>query len=222
MNDKQPSVTPNVRYFHEIMFSLNVAFAMMVGVFEIGPPSAVSALFRMEISIQTFLPLRRTDVHLGHWAFFLPAMVLALCIWISLRLCSHTRLTQELLRTVAGFASLTAPAACWLCISYIERRRYGWNPLHAIQTYELVVVLVFLSLYLAKKWPIPWWGSVLILSFHFTFWFWQFGPFSLLMGYPGLLGLEPFIGLNSTVAWVLYIRRLQREPRRVAALSSCL
>ena len=198
------------------MFSLNIASAIIAGLFLNGPRSVVSALFRMEISIQAFLHLRQTDLHLGYLAFFLPATALTLCIWISLRLYSHTRLTQELLRTVAGFASLAAPAVCWLCEAYIGRRRYGWNPLQAIQTYELAVVLVFLTLYLAKKWPIPWWGSILIISLHFAFWFWQFGPYSLLLHYGGPLVLEPIIGLSSTLAWVLYIRRLQHEPRRVA------
>jgi hypothetical protein len=206
MKNERPSVTSGVRYVHECMFSLNLASAIIASVFLDGPTSVVSALFRMEISVQRVLHIHQTDLHLGYWAFFLPATALALCIWLLLRLTSNTRLAREMLRSIAAFAALALPAVYWLCARYEERRRYGWNPLQAIQTYELLAALVLLSLYLANKRPIPLWSSALIVVLHFSFWFWQFGPYSLLLGFGGPVVLEPVIGLSSALAWLLYTR----------------
>ncbi len=206
MPNEQRAVVSTARYLHETFFSLNIAFAIMALVF-LYSGTLTSALFRMDYSIQRFLHIRQTDLHFGNWAFFLPGTVLALCIWLSLHFSSHTRLTRGILRPVGGIVALTALPIYWLCATYSASHRYGWNPLHAIQFYEVALVLICVFLYLGGRWRVPWWGNLIIILLHYGFWFRQFGTEYLLTAYSGPITLTPIVGLSSTLAWILYVRR---------------
>jgi hypothetical protein len=203
---------PDFRRLHEVTFSVNVASAIMSGIFLYAPHSIVSRLFSLEAGIETALGMRQTDVHLGYWAFFLPGLALALCIWIALRLSSKTQFTVTVLRSLGGVVAMVTPAICWLCAAYLEKSRYGWTPLKAIQLYELILVLAGLLLFFGGRWLLPWWGSILVISVHYAFWFWQYGPYSILLGFGGPMVLQPILGLISTTAWLLYIKgHLRRD-----------
>jgi hypothetical protein len=142
----------------------------------------------------------------GYFAFFLPALALALCIWTLLRIFSRTRLTAKILRPFAGIAALAGLPVYWLCAMYFSSHQYGWNPLTAIQFYELVVVLICVSSYLLWNWTVPLWGSLIMILLHYGFWFRQFGTDYLLTGYGGSITLTPIVGLSSALAWILYVR----------------
>jgi hypothetical protein len=216
MGIQQLSVSSRVGYIHEIMFSLNLASAVIAGLFLYGPASIVSELFRMEISIQTLLHVHQTDLHLGYWAFLLPATVLALCIWILLRLSSGIRFAQEIFRSFSGIAAVAAVPIYWLCATYSSDHRYGWNPFHVMGFYEVMLALIFVLLYLRSPLFIPWWGSVSIVILHYGLWFRYFGTYYVIRtGNGGPINLIPIIGLISTLAWVLYIWRSQREQHQV-------
>lgn len=180
---------------------------------------ATSLLFRMEVAVYRYahiLPDLKTvrvpkdSYTSGYFAFLVLATALALCIWALLRVLRHARLTSEILRSVAEIVALAAAPVWWFCATYSASRRDGWNPFTAVQFYEVVLVLVCAILYLSGKWPIPEWGSILIVLVHYGFWFWQFGPYPFFMGYGG--PVAPAMGLCSTLAWVFYVRGIEREP----------
>lgn len=212
MNREHSSFVETIRWVHEAFFSMNLAFVLMALVFDYAPESFISHLNRLEFAVNRLLRIRQTDFITGYWEFFLPGIALALCIWVLLRLLSHTHLTSEVLRSVAGFVAVGAPPMWWLCATYTRTRNYGWTPLAAIQFYELALSLFYIGVYLYSKLNIPAWGNLLILLLHYAFWFWQFWPLfnTLLRGW-GPVAVTPVVGLCSGVAWVLYLTTLQRE-----------
>lgn len=213
MNRNQSSIAPAlVQYIHEATFSLNLALTLMAFFFLFNPRPLTSRLFRMDVAINRSLHILNTaDIPkdyftLGYFAFFLPAMGLALCLWALLRLFSRASLTEDILKAFGGIAAFAALPIYWLFAEYSASHRYGWNPLRAIQFYELVVVLICVSLYLRRNWPVPWWGNILIALLHYGFWSWQFGTYYILVGNGGPIIFLPLIGVVSALAWVLYIR----------------
>jgi hypothetical protein len=213
MTNEVKPIASSTRYLHEALFSLNISLTIVALVFLYSRP-VTSALFRMDYSIHRFLHLQQTDLHYGNWAFFLPGTALALCIMISLHFARRAPLTREILRSAGGIAALCSLPAYWLCAMYSGNRRYGWNPFHAIQLYEAVLVLLCVVLYLGGEWRVPWWGNLIMILLHYGFWFRQFGTEYLLTAYGGPITLAPIAGLSSTLAWILYVRCLQ--PRRVS------
>jgi hypothetical protein len=192
-----------IRYVHEVLFSLNLALASLAIIFLYRLQPLVHLLFNWEVDIRAFLRLRPTDFHEGYWAIFMPGVLVALFIWGVLRLSSHTRATHEVLRSVAGITAFVSPGTFWLCGTYIASSKNGWSALKSAQFYELILAAVCVLLYLSNAWPIPKWGDVVMILLHYTFWFWQFGPFTFFMGYGG--PLAPAIALGSTVAWAVYV-----------------
>jgi len=191
---------------------LNLALATVALVF-LYNHTLTSTLYRMDASINRLLHIRQTDLVWGYWALFLSGIVLALFIWVLLRMFSRTGSTWKILKSFAGIVAVAAIPFYWLCETYSASHRYGWNPLRAIQFYELVVVLICVSLYLRWNLPIPLWGTVLGILLHFGFWFWQFGTYYIFIGNGGPLILLPTIGLGASLVWLLYIRRMQHDPR---------
>ena len=205
----QSSVASRIQHIHEATFSLNLAFVAMGLVFVYASDAVILSLDQLEFSVNKFLHIRQTDFLRGYWEFFLPGMVLALCVWRLLRLSSRAQLTREILRWVGGVTALVAVPAYWLCMTYSATRRYGWNPFHAVQPYELVLVLIWASLYLRGKLPIPCWENVLAISLHYGFWLWQFWPLflTLFTGYGGSAAAASIVGFGASLAWVLYVRQ---------------
>lgn len=213
MGEKQPSVAPHIQYFDEATFSLNLAFLAMAFLFMSAPYTVIAYLNRVEFSINNLLRIRQTDLILGYWEFFLPAVVLTLCIWMPLRLSSHNRWTSEILRSVGGVTAVVGPPVYWLCGTYAANRRYGWNPLHTIQLYEVLLVLIWLSLCLRGTWPLRAW-MILILFIHYGFWFWQFWPslLTFFRGYGGSPSVTSIVGAGASMMWMFYMLHLEREP----------
>src|SRR5580704_6474290 len=133
MGQNQSSVASRIQYIHEATFSLNLAFVVMGLVFVYASSAVIQTLDQLEFSANKFLHIRQTDFLRGYSEFFLPGMLLALCIWTLLRLSSRAQLAREILRWVGGVAALVAVPAYWLCMTYSAGRRYGWNPFHGIQ-----------------------------------------------------------------------------------------
>ncbi len=212
MPNEQKTVASSARHLHEILLSLNIAFAIVALVF-LYSHTLTSALFRMDNAIQRFLHIQQTDLHFGNWAFFLTGTVLAFCIWMPLHFSSHSRLTREILRSAGGMAAISAVPFYWLCAMYSGNRRYGWNPFHSIQLYEVVLALVCVFLYLGGRWRVPWWGNLIMIFLHYGFWFRQFGTDYVLKVYGGPITLTPIIGLCTTLAWTLYVRRVPPNSR---------
>jgi hypothetical protein len=200
-----------IRYLHEVASSINLAFALTAFFFLLGPEPATSALFLMNLAIYRRLNLLpdirvpKDSYNEGYFAFFVPAVALAVCLWLFLRLFARTRLTRDFLRFVAGIAGFVAASVWWLCSTFASSHRYGWSPFATIQFYEVVLVLVFAILYLSTNWPNAERAGIAILVLHYGFWFWQFGSYPFFMGYGG--PIAPATGLCAGLTWVFYLRQ---------------
>jgi hypothetical protein len=203
-----------IQYVHEAASATNLAFSLVAFLFLFDFRPATSALFRMNVAIYRRLHLLPDlkvpkDSYTGeYFAFFVPALVLAFCLWLLLRLCCRVEFIREFLRSVAGIAALVAPPVWWLCFTYGANRRYGWTPFAATQFHEVVLVLALAMLYLYRNWPSSEWAAIAVLVLHYGFWFWQFGPHFFFMGYGG--PIAPAAGLCAGLAWLLYLGQLRR------------
>jgi len=211
---------PPVQYLHEAAFSINLALALVAFVFLFDPRPVTSALFRMNEAVYVHLGFFPANVRVwkdhyteGYFAFFVPAVVLAVSLWVLLRRGSRLELIGESLRSLAGFTGIAAPPAWLLCSTYLAERRDGWSPFTAISFYEVVLVLVLTASYLSRQWPNSEWAAIVILVLHYGFWLWQFGPRPFFMGYGG--PLAPSAGLCAGLAWIFYLRQVRRA-RKVA------
>lgn len=110
-----------LRYLHEVLFSLNVAFASMTLAFAISP-QGTRIFSGMESSINRLLGIRQTDYIRGYFATVIPSVVLAFALWAVLRLSWKTRTTRVILRSVAGMVALFALPALW----FYSFQYYGW------------------------------------------------------------------------------------------------
>lgn len=199
------STDSKYRYLNELLLSLNLSCFCMGLIFLWGPPSLVSALFRMDTSVQGAIGIHVADVQLGYLAFFLPALAIAACIWLTVELNSGTTFGKESLRSIAGVAAIALPPVYWLFGTFAHG---GRSPLFGAPPYELILAIGLLFLYLRFPHQTSWLLVVLAVVLHYTFWFSQFGPYSLFLGRGGPLFSLPLIGFSSALAWSIYMRNL--------------
>lgn len=209
----------NTRYFHEVMFSLNLSCFILAIIFLWQPSSLVSDLFKLEAFVQRLLGIHPTDLQMGYWAYCLPAGAMTFCIWLLTDVGARTMLGRKVLRSVGGCAALSLPAIYWLCEGYVDGRRYGRNPLHGVGVYELAFILVLLSIFLQRTERISWSLTVVVVIVHYAFWFWEFGPYSVLLGQGGPLFAQPIIGFISAIAWILYMKDRSLDIQRNDSLA---
>jgi hypothetical protein len=201
--------SPAFQFIYEDMLSLNLGLTLVAFLFLFNPRPVTSLLFRMDVAISRYLHILNTAevpkdyFTSGYFAFFLPALGLALCFWILLRLFSRQQISREIPNTLGGIVALAASPIYWLLASYVAGLRYGWNPFRAIQVYELIAILICLSISL--RWQrTPLWISILVVLLHYAFWFQQFGTYHVLRGNAGPIVLLPIVGLASALAWISY------------------
>ena len=208
MTENPSWAAPPIQYIHEIAFSLNLAFVATAMLFLYAPYSIIRHLNGIEISINRSLHIRQNDLIRGYWEFFLTGIVLALCIWMFLRLSSNRRFAPAILRYVSGVVAVGAPPAYWLCATFSASGRGVWNPFHTVQLYEVVLILAWVLFYLQGKWLTSSWLNIFVLSLHFSFWLWQFWPFFVmaLSGYGGSPGITVVAGFAAGLAWLGYMR----------------
>jgi hypothetical protein len=201
--DRQPREANRSRYFHEIFFSLNVAFASMTVVLA-SFPHLTYIFSRMESSINLLSGIRQTDYIRGYFAIFIPSLILALAIWAVLRLSWRTRPMTEILRSVAGVVALFALPAFWFYTFQYYGWPFGWPYRGA--PFELGLALVCTLLFISGKWSIRWWLAVLLLAGHYTFFWVRIGGNYSMPNYAG--PIAPILSFASAAAWVFDIRRL--------------
>jgi hypothetical protein len=201
--DGRPRKDNYLRYLHEVLFSLNVAFASMT-IMSATSPHVTRIFSRMESSTNLFLGIRQTDYIRGYFAILIPSLILALALWAALRLSRRTRLTREILRSVAGIVALFALPAFWFYAFQSYGWPFGWPYREA--PFELSAALVCVWLFLKGKWPARWWLGVLFLVGHYTFFWIRIGGNYAMPNYAG--PIAPILSFSSAVAWAFYIRRL--------------
>ncbi len=194
-----------VRYAHEIVLSLNAAFAL-VSVVELQARHLLTPFFSLEFSIHKLFHVHETDYIGGYIALATASIALAFCIWLVLRLSAGSRTTKAILKYWAGVVVIAVPSAFWL-YSY---QKYGWPfgwP-YRWAPFELSLALVCTQLYLAGSWRFPVWFSVLLVAAHYAYWFWIAGGGNYFA--PNYAGpAAPVLGFCSALAWGAYVARLR-------------
>jgi hypothetical protein len=197
-----------LRYLHEILFSLSIAF-LGVSLLFLAAPGLRIPFTHLEVTINLFLHIRQTDLIRGYFEYSISSAILALCIGIILQLSSGTRLTKEILRSVSGVMLLLAPPAFWFCHYQVVGWPFGWP--YRWTPVELTVVVVCAVLYLGGKWPFPAWISISLLLGHYAFWYWIPSTNPGLADYSG--PIAPILGFCSALAWGVYVARLREGPQ---------
>lgn len=212
--DSSPQ-TDYARYLHEFLFALNIALAFRLSSARTSFSSSESSL-KWQINAALHL-----DAHSnvgGYTAFFALALVLALGIFALLRLCSHTFLAKEFLRSVAGIVSLVTLPASWLYVTHLSPVPPALpNPPRAWLFVELAAAVTCSVLYLLSRWPFPRWSSVLLLALHLGFWTWLSlgGPY--FWRAPVEL-IFPLVSFCACLAWGLYVAR-QRSSQLASIIA---
>jgi len=174
-------------------------------------PDLAMTFARLEVRLNLILGIRQTDLIRGYFEYSIPTVVLALFICaVLVAFCTH-RAIHVFLRSIVPFILILAPLAFWV-IYYDEvgwpfRWPYRWGPV------ELVAALCCLILYLRGNWLRPGWLGVLLLAFHFAFWYWMPSTNPSLANYRG--PIAPALGFCSAVAWGLFVhsRTETLQPR---------
>lgn len=205
-----------IQYTLEVLFSLNLAFALVFLVFLSW--RGVSGRFNwLEGYIRVrLLRMQPTDFNSGYIGFWLPSVILGLCTWALLRIISKTHLGREVLRLAPGFVALFSLPAAWL---------YLGTPIGAFQwgaPVELILALYGAYRFLKSSWLVPALPSVVLLWLHFLYWYlleaepltpaalWYllthgvWGP--MIFGAPASI-----LSFCSSLVWGVHIRGLQAK-----------
>jgi hypothetical protein len=182
---------------------MNVSIAIMAALFLYGPRSILDMSIRLEVSVHHLLHMRQTDFIEMHIALFLPGTILALLIWGGIHLLSRP-LAAKILRLVGGLLAVAIAPLWWFGENYAIQRQYGWNPFQTLFMYEMLAVVVWVFLYSLGKWPGLFWINISILFAHGGFWIWQCGPYRI---YIANWQIVPFVGLCSSLVWILYLQK---------------
>jgi len=194
---------------HEVLFSLNIAFAFIL------KQSLTSPFFlelRLQYRINGYLNLPAHNNTGGYLATAALAVGLALCIFLGLQflLYVNASLTTGFLR-FGGVVSLVALPACWFYVlPAIRRPPIGIESL-ALPVAEVVIAVALAVLYLSAKWWIPDSVGVVFLVLHNWFWGRQFFERGSIY-FPWLI--FPLVGFLSSLVWAMYVA----SGQRVAAL----
>jgi hypothetical protein len=141
----------------------------------------------------------------GYVAFFAVSLMIAMAMFVVLRLVSATVLLRKVVRLMIGLAALGALPACLLYIQHILPVPGSPSTLSTLWLLlELAGAITCSLFYMGGWWPAPAWTGILLLVLHFGLWGWLFlggpyfwrAPFSLVF---------PLTGLCCSLAWGLYL-----------------
>jgi hypothetical protein len=141
----------------------------------------------------------------GHTAFLLVTLGIALAGAAILAFLSRTRFVKELLRSVAGLASVLMLPVSWL---YVTRLYPEYSVLPSLARpwlyVELIVSATAIFVYVFAPRFLPDWSLVVLLLTHHLMWGWLFlgGPYFWRSPF---LSLLPATGLCASIAWLVYI-----------------
>jgi len=193
-----------LRFMHEGFFALNTSCATVLLAFA-NSPSVSNPFGHLEMRMNHLLGIRQTDYIRGHFEFWIPALALAFCVLVLLRLFSKAAVTKKILRYFAGVAALFFLP---VVVNYVDQNR-GWllaPPYGTIS--ELVFAATVFFLFAYKKAPVPLSLSLAIVIAHYVFWYSFRGRLRIPnWDAPGCFGpLGPIIALGASVVWVAYVR----------------
>jgi hypothetical protein len=207
-----------VRGLAETLFSINTGFAAISVLFCACFTTALPFLY-LEVYLNHLLGIRQTDLIRGYFATWIPALILAVCIWTLVRFLSRPRLPRWAL-PLSGVTILLCPAAIWTCM--LEPN--GWSLQWPYKTVwgETSLALICLLLFLKVSRTSSRWIGVSAFLGHCVFWYWFEGDGfrsinSLnweIPGYQGAAGMV--LGFCSLLTWGLYVYGLRKHSLGIA------
>ena len=186
--------------FHEFMFSLSIAFAVVWG------HSSTSLHFSLlERAKQLFPPHVASSDNdaAGYPAFFLLVAAITVLIFLTLHF-SLSKWTWKgpLLLWLGGMVAALAMPGCWFYI-IAKLGLLGVKPNAFWFLAEGGVVVVFVVLYASQRWRVADLPAAGLLSLHYAFWswfFWEYLPPNMLRW------VLPAVGACAGLAWVRSVR----------------
>lgn len=201
MENLSRSRGPTIQYLHEAMFALNTSCAIVSCTFA-ASEEVYNPFAHLEIRINHFLHIRQTDFIRGHFAFWIPALTLALCAELLLRVFSRARLTSFVLRPFAGATAFLLLPTVWI---YADRLR-GWPFVSLYEGLEVAIIIIVFLLICIRSPSVPGWVGPVAAVLHFFFWYLFLNGFRAPnWEKPGYLGpAGPFLTLCASLAWAAY------------------
>jgi hypothetical protein len=213
-----------VRSLHEAVFSLNLAFGFMAFFLYDMPAGLERRAIKLDLFLNRLLHIRETDLLTLGWSFFLLGIVLALIVWMLLRLLSRTEIEHAVLRSTGGILAISAAPSWYIWATYHADTTVGssWPILRHPESYEFVVVLVCMCLYLKGTLRLPRPVGVIFLIGHSAFWLWayRFSFLGMIQGGGRYEAVTPVLGLLAAFAWAVYLQGhldLERQSDRNVA-----
>lgn len=203
-----------MRLLVEALFSVNTAFAA-VGIVFSASLSASLPFIHLEVYLNRLLGIRQTDYIRGYFTIWIPSIIVAVCLLTLLRLLREQRVTQSVVRSIAGFMILLSPTAVWTC-GYVQNRWSLQWP-YKMMWGEGAAAAICVYLFLKGPWETSRRVGVLALFSHCMFWYWFttdgfHWPTRLEWGLPGYSG--PFgmlVGIPALMIWGLHAYRTREH-----------
>jgi hypothetical protein len=216
-----PSKGQRAIYVHEIFFSLNIGLAVAivsrvyVSAFRPGRNGFADSALGMVAWINGAFHLHPQSPVGLELTFLTWIFCCALIPILLLRVIQNQHTRRAILTAGGGAAALVAVPGCIL-FGFIALRAGSvtWTE-HFVDDektlliVEAVAALASLGVYLRGKWPVPEWGTGVLLALHYLLWGWIiFQSFS-----PVFWGiLLATVPCSAGFAWALYTKRLREGP----------
>jgi hypothetical protein len=210
-----------LRRLAEILFSINTGFAATSVLFCVSF-SACVPFIHLEVYLNHLLGIRQTDFIRGHFTIWIPALILATCIWTLLQFLSRLPFAP-ISQLLSGVTILLCPTAIWTC----RLEPNGWSLQWPYKTVwgETLLAIICLLVFLKGPWATSRWIGLSAFLGHSVFWYWFEGNgfrLTLLLnwevpGYEGPAGMG--LGFGSLLIWGLCVYRV-RNARSELPVSS--
>jgi hypothetical protein len=203
--------------FHEILFSLNIGFAIAILLrvylsrFGPGQNEFVDYALRMIGWINGILHLRPRNQAGVELMFLIFVFIFSSIIILLQAVTMPANARRLVLRAVGGVMALAAVPTC-LLYAYLALRAgtVTWPERFVDQNkayliLETAAAVACFVLYLSRKWPISDWVTVALVTLHYALWGWVIFQLFAPAFWASILSTVPFC---SGLAWMLYARHL--------------
>jgi len=228
MNKTQAANSRRVQNLHEILFSLNigfaVAFAVLTFTYYPDAPNQSARHFLLPANhlfldaaakVNGFLRLDRRDATGREIMAIALILGLATLIFLALRLIARTVAIRPTLYWVGGLVAFALVPALWihaLNATWIsDSTLYPFWRSSQWSLFEVEVPLVCAFFFLGRKWSMPMWCGPLVLVVHYAWWTWQMWPSAHMPLWSARLFFMVFP--CSGFAWLIYDRALKQSDQ---------
>jgi len=192
------SVSNTRSLLHELLFALNLGFALRLGLARITFSDSQSHL---QWRINSFFHLNPHQDLGAYAAFFVFAFWNAIVVFLLVRLLFLSSVLRRLWDRASGLASLLAMPLIVLYVRSVTPLLPGFPRIPTrFLAFELLAAVLCGVLYLSGSWPFPGWSIVGLLGLHFVFWTWIcFAGLRFWLYLPS--AVFPALGFLACLAW---------------------